>query len=97
MSYVDNDPPKHNNVDVFHNPKKYDLHGKGLNLEGTNRIVVFTMEEIRVLVLHGEAPIMCHGNRMSRKGYKLALEQKQRAKQYIAEEKAKKETQEEME
>lgn len=97
MSFVDNDPPKHNNVDVFHNPKKYDLHSKGLNLEGTNRIVVLTMEEIRALVLHGEKPIMCHGNKMSRKEYKLALLQKERAKQYITEEKQAKGTQEEME
>jgi len=48
-------------------------------------------------VLHGEKPIMCHGNKMSRKEYKLAFLQKERAKQYIAEEKQTKETKEEME
>ena len=40
---------------------------------------------------------MCHGNKMSRKEYKLAFLQKERAKQYIAEEKQTKETKEEME
>lgn len=99
MGNFDNDPPKHLYPSEMLDEKKWNIHKQGkLNLEGSgffdwilgkHRKVFFNMEEIRVLYLHGERPIMCHGNKMSRKAYKKALEQQERARLWLEEEQAK--------
>ena len=97
MGNFDNHPPKHLTVSQMQDEKNWNVYKQGkLNLGGSgfmdwllgkHRKVFFNMEEIRVLYLHGERPIMCHGKKMSRTEYKKALEQKEKARIWLEEEK----------
>ena len=97
MGNVDNYPPKHLYPSEMRDDRNWDIHKQGkLNLEGPgfvdwllgrHRRVYLTCEELRVLILHGESPVICTGSRMSRKAYKKALEQKEQARVWLEEEK----------
>ena len=97
MGNIDNDPPKHLSASQMQDDKNWNIHKQGkLNLAepsffdwllGKYRKVFFNMDEIRVLTIHGESPVMCHGNKMSRSAYKKALEQKEQARVWLEEEK----------
>ena len=97
MGNIDNDPPKHLSASQMQDEKNWNVYKQGkLNLGGSgfmdwllgkHRKVFFNMDEIRVLTIHGESPVMCHGNKMSRSAYKKALEQKEQAHVWLEEEK----------
>ena len=90
MSFIDNDPPKHSDFGSLRNPERLSVYNrKGSLLNGCRkRCVYFSLDEIRILVLkEGIVPKSGH---FSRKDYKRALEMKERAKQYLKEEKQQK-------
>ena len=91
MSFIDNDPPKHADIGSLTHPERLSIFQKTrLRLEGRNKgHVFFTCEEMRVLIL--KEGIVPKTGPFSRKGYKKALEMKQRAQKYLEEEKAEKE------
>ena len=90
MSFIDNDPPKHADIGSLTHPERLSIYKrKGSLLNACRkRCLYFSLEEIRVLVLkEGIVPKSGH---FSRKGYKNALEMKERAQKYLEEEKEQK-------
>ena len=92
MGNFDNHPPRHTSVGDLKNPDRLNVYRQGgkfsfLDYFFGSRKVYFTCKELRVLFLHGENPVVCNGSRMSRKAYKKALEQREKAKVWIEEEK----------
>ena len=92
MGNFDNHPPRHASVGELRNSDRFNIYKQGsktsfLDYFFSSRRVYFTCEELRVLILHGESPVICDGSRMSRKGYKKALEQQEKARIWIEEEK----------
>ena len=98
MGNFDDHPPRHTSVGDFNNPDRLNIYKQGgkssfLDYFFGSRRVYFTCEELRVLILHGESPVICLGNRLSRKAYKKALEQQEKARIWLEEEKQAKEQQ----
>jgi len=92
MGNFDNHPPRHASVGDLNNPDRLNVYKQGsksgfLDYFFGSRRVYFSCEELRVLILHGESPVICTGIRMSRKAYKKALEQQERARIWLEEEK----------
>lgn len=91
MSFVDNDPPKHADIGSLTRPERLSVYNrKGSLLNACRkRSLYFSLDEIRVLILkEGIVPKSGH---FSRKDYKRALEMKERAHNYLEEEKSQKE------
>ena len=91
MSFIDNDPPKHADIGSLTLPEKLSIYNKKGSLLNAcrKRSLYFSLDEIRVLILkEGIVPKSGH---FSRKEYKKALEMKERAQQYLKEEKGQKE------
>ena len=92
MGNFDNHPPRHASVGDLNNPDRLNVYKQGgksgfLDYFFGSRRVYLTCEELRVLILHGESPVICNGSRMSRKAYKKALEQQEKARIWLEEEK----------
>ena len=96
MSF-DNHPPKHASVGDLRHPERLSIYNVGNNRRGLiSRLlypyfVAITMEELRAIILMKEKPIQ---GLLSRKQYKMHLEQKQRIKQFLEQEKLEKENKE---
>ena len=88
MSFIDNEPPRHNNVDVYHHQDEYEIpRPKRGNLFNSSRVVVLSTEEIRVLISHGIYPIPYADKKSGKKMLKLAQDQQEIARKWLAEEK----------
>ena len=94
MRTYDDDPPKHASVGDLRHPERLDIHkqtsvqhGSFLDWFFKSRTLYLTAEEIRVLILHKESPVICNGSRMSKKAYNKALEQQEKARIWLEEEK----------
>ena len=92
MGNFDDHPPRHASVGDLTHPDRLNIYRQGgkssfLDYFFGSRRVYFTCEELRVLILHGESPVICNGSRMSRSAYKKALEQQERARIWLEEEK----------
>ena len=86
MSFIDNDPPKHLDIGSLTHPERLSIYNKKGSLLNAcrKRCLYFSLDEIRVLVLkEGIVPKSGH---FSRKGYKRALEMRERAQKYLEEE-----------
>lgn len=87
MSFIDNDPPRHNNVDVYHNPEEHEIpRPKKGNLLKRSNVVVLSTEEIRVLISHGVCPIPYADKKSGRTMLKLAQKQQKLARKWLLEE-----------
>ena len=91
MANFDNHPPVHATIGDLKHPDRLNIYKQGgknnfLDYFFGGRRVYFTCEELRVLILHGEMPVPSE-RRLSRKAYKKALEQQERARNWIKEEK----------
>ena len=87
MSFIDNDPPKHADIGSLRHPERLSVYSRKGNLliACRKRHLYFTLDEIRVLILkEGIVPKSGH---FSRKGYKQAVEMRERAQKYLEEEK----------
>ena len=88
MSFIDNEPPRHNNVDVYYHPEEYEIpRPKKGNILKSSNVVVLSTEEIRVLISHGVYPIPYADKKSGRKMLKLAQEQQEFARKWLLEEK----------
>ena len=97
MSFVDNDPPKLASISDLNNPKRLSIYNVGNNRRGLiSRLlepyfISYNLQELRAVILMGEKPIQ--GN-LSRKQYKKHLEQRERIKQFLEQERLEKENKE---
>lgn len=101
MGNYDSHPPRHNSIGDLRHSERTSIYNQGkkssfLDFIFAKRNVYFTISELRVLVLHGESPIMSYGEGLSKKAYKKALEQKEKASRWLQEEKLAKENQQEV-
>jgi hypothetical protein len=89
MSFVDNHPPRHNNIGNFVREQNKSKYHKGLiaKLICGNHYTVYTCQELRAVILMKEKPITGY---LSHKQYKMHLEQKERIKQFLEQEKLEK-------
>ena len=94
---IDNHPPKHSSVGDLRHPERLSIYNVGNNRRGLiSRLlypyfVALNMEELRTIILMKEKPIQGH---LSRKRYKMHLEQKERIEQFLEQEKLEKENKE---
>lgn len=93
---IDNHPPRHASVGDLANPDRLDTHKQGKSsiidwlLNKKKEVVFLTMDEQRVLIAHGEAPLTCNcGRKHGKEYYRKVKEQQERAQKYLQEEKAK--------
>lgn len=88
MGNFDDHPPRHASVGDLNNPDRLNVYKQGgkssfLDYFFGSRRVCFSCEELRVLILHGESPVICRGSRMSKKAFKKALEQQEKARIWL--------------
>lgn len=94
---VDNHPPKHASVGDLRHPERLSIYNVGNTRRGLiSRLlypyfVALTVQELRAIILMKEKPIQGH---LSRKQYKMHLEQMERVKQFLEQEKLEKENKE---
>lgn len=97
---VDDHPPVHSHVGMFGKKGNYSTHGHKFELDKdfSKYALQYTCSELATLIKHGENPIIITSaiplRKLSRKHRKDYLEQRERLRQYIAEDEAKKKAQE---
>ena len=84
MSYIDNDPPKQHSIGELFNDDNLSIYDVAKGKRKHKYVVALNMEEIRVLVSHGEKYFFTV-NTNSKKEYLAALEIQKRARQYLEE------------
>lgn len=97
---ADNHPPVHSHVGMFSGKGNYSIYGHkfDLNKDYSKYAFPYDMAEMRTLIHHGEKPIRISKaillRKLPKKFRQEYLEQRERLKQYIAEDEAKKNAQE---
>jgi len=91
MSYVDNDPPKHNSIGELTNNDNLSIYDVAKGKGKYKYVIALNMDEIKALVLHGEKYFFTVSTN-SKNEYLSALEVRNRARQYLEEAKLKEES-----
>lgn len=94
MSFVDNDPPKHLSMREVYKYQRPQLEGNKRLISKLilgHHYTVYSTDELRVLISWNQHPIC---GWLTRKGYKKHLEQKQRVRQFLEQEKLEKQNKE---